>query len=289
MLNKIREYITKRAFLPKSSNTWSSFAINKTIEKVSSGEKDTCDYSSNEYTYYFFEEIGTGKYYVRDNKFNYGGVPRHLTLYTIEAVKNFFLVGMAMLLDIVAAAAMAIQLSYHLLIGDVSRAYDNGSQIVIRLINCIYKPLHLIYLISVPLLYITDSLHAGMVINKLETDAFLGVFYSNNRIKPIPFQVASYAPTDGKKGALTVAECKELVRKADESFSNQGMLTRTTCYKNISDNDLGKLNALEQELYMKKSGTNMQLQTRDHSSDSIGLTPVLTRLTETSSSNHKLG
>jgi hypothetical protein len=173
--SSMQRYITQSAWLPKvhdyvAKNTWRDLHVETTATKISAAGQDKYRFSKST-NYYSFKRSSTGAYCVYTNRFN---DPVRYALDLI--IPHLFGVVSMMVLDVLAAGYALLQLPYNVLTVNGQGAYTNIEQGLIRLTNCLAKPLQWGGLLLSIMVRMWHADSADKMYLSLERDMYLGVF-----------------------------------------------------------------------------------------------------------------
>ena len=173
--SSMQRYITQPAWLPKvhdyvAKNTWRDMRVETTATKISAAGQDKYQFSKSTREY-SFKRSSTGAYCVYTNRFN---DPVRYALDLI--IPHLFGVVSMMVLDVLAAGYALLQLPYNVLTVNGQGAYTNIEQGLIRLTNCLAKPLQWGGLLLSIMVRIWHADSADKMYLSLERDMYLGVF-----------------------------------------------------------------------------------------------------------------
>lgn len=172
--SSMQRYITQPAWLPKvhdyvAKNTWRDMRVETTATKISAAGQDKYEFTKST-SQYSFKKNSTGAYYVYGQWYNVS-----LT-YALSLVTHLFGVVSMMVLDVLAAGYALLQLPYNVLTVNGQGAYTNIEQGLIRLTNCLAKPLQWGGLLLSIMVRMWHADSADKVYLSLERDMYLGVF-----------------------------------------------------------------------------------------------------------------
>ena len=170
----MQRYITQPAWLPKvhdyvAKNTWRDMRVETTATKISAAGQDKYRFSKSR-RLYSFKTSSTGAYYVCSDGFN------DQVRYALGLITHLFGVVSMMVLDVLAAGYVLLQLPYNVLTGNGQGAYTNIEQGLVRLTNCLAKPLQWGELLLSIMVRIWHADSADKMYLSLERDMYLGVF-----------------------------------------------------------------------------------------------------------------